>query len=376
MGILVGLRFFSTIYRSGINGFEDQIWINKASIAISSLKYAGSFFILVYVTNDVRHFFEYQLYVGILEVTLLGIRFYHNLPSVGIYKTWFKIDWSVLREIAPFTLGITYTSTILVLITQFDKLLLSGILSLKEFGYFSIITLVSGSIISLSTPVFLAFLPRMTMLVAKRNFEETIAVYVNMTQIITWVTFSSAMVIGMYSREILYALTGDSKVYLWGQEILFWYALGSGIYVLGTFQYYLQNAYGTLRLYVIGSTISLVVLVPLIYFVTMKFGALGDGRLWFAFSAVWFFGWTSIVHSKLAPGFHSKWLAKDMLPMLFCIILLAYLMSRVVQIDMYESRMLITLKTAIVGVGFLAATSLCVRSIRNKLFAKARVAFD
>ena len=375
MGLIIGLRFFSTIYRSGINGFEDQIWINKTSISINSLKYIGSFIILLYVSNDIRHFFEYQLVIGLIEAALLGWRFYYNMPPSDILITWLKIDWSIFQEILPFTLSITYTSAVLMVITQFDKLLLSGFLTLKEFGYFSIITLVAGAVISLSTPVFLAFIPRITMLVAKRNLEEMIAVYVNMTQIITWITFSSAILISIYSKEILYSLTGDKNAYVWGQEILFWYALGSGVSVLGSFQYYLQNAFGSLRLYVISSTISIVVQVPLIYFITMKYGALGTGRLWFIYSLIWFLGWTMVVHRKFVPSFHFKWLIKDLLPILLSIFILSYLMKKIIYIDMSESRTIIIFKTAVIGVSFLTITSICVRSIRNKVFDKLRFIF-
>lgn len=370
MGLIIGLRLFSTIYRSGINGFEDQVWINKASVIINSLKYIGSFLILVYISDDIRRFFEYQLVIGVLEATLLGRRFYFNLPSFDSSVTWHKIDWSIFREILPFTLSITYTSAVLIVITQFDKLLLSGSLSLKEFGYFSLITLITGAVISLSTPVFLAFLPRMTMLVSKGNLKELIAVYVNMTQVITWITLSSAVLISMFPQEIFYSLTGDEKAYIWGHEILLWYALGSSIYVLGTFQYYLQNAFGTLRLYVIGSTIALAIQAPLIYYITVKYGALGAGQLWFIFSSIWFLGWTSVVHSKLIPGFHFKWLIRDLLPMVISIVILSYIVKKITYIDMSQSRMAITFKISIIGIGFLTATSICVRSIRNKVFKK------
>ena len=375
MGLIIGLRLFSTIYRSGINGFEDQVWINKAGVIINSLKYIGSFFILVYISNDIRRFFEYQLVISFLEAALLGKRFYFNLPKFDSSISWLKIEWSVFREILPFTLSVTYTSAILIVITQFDKLLLSGSLSLEEFGYFSLITLITGAVISLSIPVFLAFLPRMTMLVSKGNLKEMIAVYVNMTQIITWITFSSAVLISIYPEEIFYSLTGDKKIYIWGNEILFWYALGSGVYVLGTFQYYLQNAFGTLRLYVIGSTVALAIQTPLTYYVTVQYGALGAGQLWFVFSAIWFLGWTSVVHSKLIPGFHLKWLIRDLLPMMISIVILSYIVKKITYIDMSESRMVITFKIAIIGIGFLTATSICVRSIRSNVFEKLRVKF-
>lgn len=366
MGLIIGLRIFSTIYRSGINGFEDQIWANKTNIFVNTIKYIGSLLIIVFASNDIRHFFEYQFAVGALEAILLAGRFYHNLPSTTLPITWLKIDWSDFQKILPFTLSITYTSALLIAVTQFDKLLLSGILTLEDFGYFSLITLISGSIINLSTPIFVAFLPRLTLLISKKNLKEMTGAYINMTQLITWITFSSAITIINYSEEILYSLTGEGKAYTWGKEILFWYALGSNIFTLGTFQYYLQNAFGTLRLYVIGSTISLAFQVPLIYYITTKYGALEAGKLWCAYSLIWFLGWTALVHKSLIPGFHLKWLIKDILPIVLTTLVLSYALKIVFHIDMNASRLSIALNTTLIGASLLIATSLCVHSIRSK----------
>lgn len=372
MGSIIGLRIFSTIYRSGINGFEDQVWVNKLSIIVNTIKYLGSLLILVYLSNDIRHFFEYQLVIGVLEAVLLGKRFYFNLPSFDHQMPWLKFDWSILKKILPFALSITYTSAVLVVITQFDKLLLSGVLPLEEFGYFSLIAMIAGSVINLSTPVFLAFLPRMTLLASEGKKELVIATYVNMTQIITWVTFTSAMIISIFPREILYSLTGVEKSYLWGHEILVWYTLGSGIYVMGTFQYYLQNAFGKLRLYVLGSTIALIIQTPLIYFVATKYGALATGQLWFGFSAIWFLGWTTVVHYQLLPGFHLNWLIKDLLPMVGSIIIWTFMVEKMNLLDMNDSRIITTTKLIVIGMISMTFTSLSVRTFRSKVFAAIR----
>jgi len=285
-------------------------------------------------------------------------------------KKCFKVDWSIFREILPFSMSITYTSAIQIIVTQFDRLLLSTLLSLKIFGYFSIITIVSSGIISLSIPVFMAFQPRMTMLIGRGSIDEMVSVYVNMTQIVTWITFSLAMLIIVYPQEILYLLTGDNRTYIWGGEALRWYVLGSSTYVMGTFQFYLQSAIGRLRLYVIGTTLSLMVQVPLIYFVTTKYGAIGASQLWFVFSLIWFFGWTLVVHSKFIPRFHFKWLIKDILPILLCTIALSYLIKNTIYIDISESSISILLKLTIIGIGFLIVTSASVPSIRNKVLKK------
>jgi len=370
MGIIIGLRFFSTLYRGGIIGFEDQIWLNKAAIAITSLKYIGAFLILAYISNDIELFFEYQLVIAVLEVGILGGRFYYDLPSSTISKKWFKIDWRFFREILPFSMSVTYTSAVQIIVSQFDKLLLSGLLSLKIFGYFSIITIISGGVISLSIPVFIAFQPRITMLVARESIDEMISLYTDMTQIVTWVVFSTAMLIVIYPQEILYSLTGDNRTYLWGGEVLQWYVLGSSTYVMGSCQYYLQNAFGKLRLYVIGMTLSLIVQAPLIYFVTTKYGAIGASQLWFVFSLIWFFGFTLAVHSKFVPRFHFKWLFKDMLPILLSITALAYIIKNTIHIDISDSRMTILLKLAMVSIGFFIVTSTSVSLIRNKVLKK------
>ncbi len=373
MGVIIGIRFFSTIYRSGINGFEDQVWVNKFGIGVTSLKYIGSLIILIQVSTSIRHFFEYQLVIGTVETVVLARRFRYNLPKFPEAIAFRKVDWRVLRGILPFSLGIAYTSATLIAVTQFDKLLLSGLLPLDEFGYFSVVALIAGSIMNLSTPVFLSFLPRMTMLVSMRKTTELIALYKNLTQIITWISITAAIFIGTYSQEILYALTGDKAAYTWGGEILFWYALGSGIYVMGTFQYYLQNAFGSLRIYVISSTLALLLQIPLVYIVSHEYGALGAGRLWFLFSSIWFLGCTAVVHRKLIPKFHVKWLLHELLPIIIVVVALSLILQEIDYVDLNETRMQIALKTSIIGLSFFAATSLSVPLLRRAIWEKITV---
>jgi O-antigen/teichoic acid export membrane protein len=370
MGIIIGLRFISTLYRGGIIGFEDQIWLNKLVVAVASLKYIGAFLVLAFISSDIELFFEYQLTIAVLEVGILGQRFYYNLPPSTISKKWFKIDWTYFKKILPFSMSITYTSTVQLIVSQFDKLLLSGLLSLKIFGYFSIITVVSGGVISLSIPIFTAFQPRITMLAARESIDEMISLYRDMTQIVTWVVFSTAMLIVIYPQEILYSLTGDSRTYIWGGEILQWYVLGSSAYVMGSCQYYLQNAFGKLRLYVIGMTLSLIVQAPLIYFVTTKYGAIGASQLWFVFSLIWFFGFTLVVHSKFIPRFHFKWLFRDICPILLCITALAYIINNTIHIDISDSRMTILSQLTFISIGFFLITSISVSLIRTKVLKK------
>ncbi|MBD3843630.1 MAG: hypothetical protein IE909_17480 [Campylobacterales bacterium] len=54
MGIMIGLRWFAGLYRSGINGLEDQVWLNAANIVLISLKFIGFIEVLVFTGRFYR----------------------------------------------------------------------------------------------------------------------------------------------------------------------------------------------------------------------------------------------------------------------------------------------------------------------------------
>ena len=79
MGLSLALRFFSLLYRSGINGIEDQIWLNFFNIIILSSKFIGGYFVIFY-TKDFSKYFEFQLFVTCIEVYLLKARLKKQIP--------------------------------------------------------------------------------------------------------------------------------------------------------------------------------------------------------------------------------------------------------------------------------------------------------
>lgn len=370
MGLIVGLRFFSTLYRGGIIGFEDQVWLNQILVFVASLKYIGAGIIMAFISNEIQLFFEFQFVIAALEMSILCWRFYYNLPSIASSVKLLQIDWSLFREILPFSLGVAYTSLIQLFAMQLDKLLLSGLLSLKTFGYFSLITIVSSGLITLSVPIFTACQPRLTVLAAQKSLVDMISLYTDMTQMVTWVVFSTAMLIVIYPQVILHLLTGDDRAYAWGGEALQWYVLGACVFVMGSCQYYLQNAYGNLSLYVRGLTLSLIIQVPLIYFVTSNYGAIGASKLWFVYSLIWFFGFTSIVHGNFIPKFHLGWLLKDILPVILWIGTLSFCIKNTFDININPSKIELLIKLILISVGFFALSSLSVKLIRRKIIEK------
>ncbi|EPN13796.1 polysaccharide biosynthesis protein, partial [Pseudomonas syringae pv. actinidiae ICMP 19070] len=41
MGVIIALRLYSTLYKSGIQGLEQHAWLNAANVSIATLRYFG-----------------------------------------------------------------------------------------------------------------------------------------------------------------------------------------------------------------------------------------------------------------------------------------------------------------------------------------------
>lgn len=368
MGVMIGFRWFSGLYRSGINGLEDQVWLNIANAFLVSLKFIGALVLLAYFSQDVRHFFEYQLIIGILELIVFGHRFYKKLPNTQNPPPIVYFDFAAVKRVAPFALSIAYTAGIWVLITQSDKIILSGILPLAEFGYFSLIALVAGSITMLSGPINQAILPRMTMLIAQGQHYEMLNIYRQGSQIVTFICFAVALIIGFFAEPLLYAWTGDITAATWGAEILIWFSLGNGFLAISGLQYTLQSAFGKLKLHVIGSTISVLIQVPLIFYAAINYGAVGAGIAWFAFRLLWFIFWMPIIHRQFVPGFHLKWLYKEILPILSFLIFSTFLLSFNINLSLSQNRFSIFLQIVLTGILLLAMSAISSSVLRRKMF--------
>ena len=369
MGIMIGIRWFSILYKSGINGMEDQLWLNVIIVGITSIKFFGSLFVIMFISNDIELFFEYQIIIYIVETILLMHRFYSKSINNKLNSVFFSINYRAIKKISPFAISIAYATGVWTVIRQFDKLLLSNILSLKEFGYMSLVTLVSSSLTAISAPLFLAMIPRMILQNSRGNVDKVMSMYLNMSEIIVWLVGGLAAIFYLFSKEIIFILTDNIEAAIWCSEVLPWHVLGSSVIVLGSCQYYLQNIIGNLKLYVIGSTVALFLEVPLSYYITSNYGAVGAGKLWFIFSLMWFFLLTPIVHKKYIPVIHYKWFVR-LSSILLSIGISSLIIFYFVQLNIDGSKIDLAFKIILISFFLFFVSSFSVTLFRNKVLSR------
>jgi O-antigen/teichoic acid export membrane protein len=312
ISLLIGLKLTVSMYKGVINGYEDQVWLNIFNILINSLKFVGGLLLVAYFSPNILHYFLYQLFIAVIEIFVIIHRVYLVFPrgKVLVYPSYSSIQKNI-----PFISAIAYSSALWVVFTQVDKLLLSYLLTLKEFGYFTLVfVLVNGMAVVISTPIADAIKPRMVSLFEKNKISELITIYRNSSRLISVLSFTLFGLVAFYSYEVLYLWSGNEEAARWGAEILFWYSLGSGMLMLSYFQFYLQFAYGNLKYHVIGSSFFGAFQIVVMIIATIKFHAIGAAIAWFWLQLIFIVVWPAFIHKKFIPGIHKKWLVQDVIP--------------------------------------------------------------
>jgi O-antigen/teichoic acid export membrane protein len=309
MGLMVALRLYSTLYKSGLQGLELHAWINCANVLITTLRYFGGLMLVAWVSHDALVFFEFQLAVTLVETLLFAAKAYARLPAPHRFSGF---NSALVKPVLPFALSLSGTSILWIVLTQLDKVLLSAVLMLKEYGYFSLVALISTGILTLINPLAQTLLPRMTALMAEGREHDMQQLYLAANRFVCTFLFPLAAMIAVHGDPLIFAWTGDRQAADWAAPLMFWYALGAAILAANGFQFYLQYAHGRMQLHVWYSIVSALITIPVLCAAVHYQGALGAAVAWFLLRLIAFAVWPQIVHRQLAPGIHGQWL-HDML---------------------------------------------------------------
>lgn len=366
MAICVALRWMTGLYRGVISGFERIVWLSVSNIIIATLRFPGVLLYMYYFGFNVKSFFIFQLIVAVLEFVILAFKAQILLPKL---KQPARIGWSMqpVKPLLSFALTIAFTSSVWVLLTQLDKFVLSGILPLSEYGYFTLAVLVAGGILQIGTPISSAIMPRMARLQGERKYEELKAVYIGATEFVAAVVVTAGIILAALAQHVLYVWTGDAVLAQKAAPILQLYAIGNSILTLGAFPYYLQYAKGNLRLHFIGNLVTAILLIPAIIWAAKNYGAIGAGWAWLSIQLAYLIFWVSFVHKIIEPHINLQWF-KAFLPSVCSVSLLCGVVMYCVSFS--QQRGVALFQIVLVSLICLMVAALSSKQVRNKVQSK------
>jgi O-antigen/teichoic acid export membrane protein len=339
------------------------VWLGAYNVFIATLRFLGVLAVFAFINTSAVSFFAYQLIVAFVEVFGLVALAYRMVEQGEVPAS--KFSWHPLRQSVTFSLAVAFATTVWVIMTQADKLILSKILPLTDFGTFSLALVGAGAVYALSSPISQAVLPRLTKLTAQGGVQEAADFYSRATQATCVLATPVVGLLVFFSRPILLAWTAKPEIAVQAAPILSLYAFGNGCVLLSSFPYFIQYAKGDLKLQFVGQALMVTILLPLIAVAAKYYGGIGTGAAWAAVNGVYFFAWAPIVHARVYAGRHWQWLARDVLAIVVPATIVAWALSSIMRYP--ASRIPLAAIIAIIGTILLSIAAASSSVLRARL---------
>lgn len=332
--VVLALRFCEGIYRNTLIGLQKQVIFNIANVVLATMRHAGVLGILAFVSPTIQAFFLWHAFCSLITIVVLSGITYYLLPEKQ-YKSHFSI--SALRGIKQFAGGMMANTILVILLTQIDKVLLSRLLTLEEFAYYTLASTISLILYLLVVPVSQSVYPSMVEFVSQKNETGLSSLYHRSAQLVTLLTGPIAIVLIFFPEGVVYTWTGDINIALRVSPILSILALGFFLNCFMQIPFYTQIANNWTALSLKTNLIAVILLIPSTMYIVPLYGAIGAAWIWVVLNIGFITIVISLMHRKLIPKEKWAWYIFDIFLPVIGIVITAILVRQFQPID-YNNR--------------------------------------
>ena len=324
--LLALIQWPVTFYQSGLVGLQRQVALNAMQIPFSTLASVGGLMFIWLGPRSVATLLAWHAGAQLCQLIVMHLYFWAH---IGVPRNAAHGSLAVLRDHWRFSLGMSGISLTGVVLTHLDKIILSRLLPLQVFGHYSLAATVARGLYVLITPVFNAYFPRLSGLVAQGDAPSLRLCYRTATQVMAVLVLPLAALVAAFSEDILLVWLRDAALAASAAPLASLLVAGTCLNGLMNVPFALQLAHGNTR---IGLTINaglLVLLVPSIIFATGHFGAAGGAAMWLLANFVYLLVGLPVTHKLLLQTGSREWALHDVLPPAaasFAVVLLARLL--------------------------------------------------
>jgi O-antigen/teichoic acid export membrane protein len=314
MGLTIALQFPFTLYEGGLLGIGRQVALNVILVLGATLRFGAVVAVLVWVSTTVEAFFVWQVAVSVVQTVAGGWLLWRSLPRSGARP---RFRTALLADVWRFAAGMAGISLTAVVLTQMDKIVVSKLLSLTAFGYYTLAASAAGVLYVLFLPLFQAVFPRFAQVTAAGDERELAKLYHRSAQAMAALVLPAAAVLAFFSYEVMLVWTRSADAAVATRWVVTLFAAGTAINGLMNVPYALQLAAGWTKLAVYTNLVAIAVLLPTIAVLAGRYGAVGAAIVWVVLNLGYATIGVGIMHRRLLRGHLGRWYGRDVgLPLL------------------------------------------------------------
>jgi O-antigen/teichoic acid export membrane protein len=365
MGVLAVFQWPASFYQGGLMGLGRQVLYNGLAIFFSTLSNGGAVLILWRISPTIQALFLWLAAVNAARAILLAMFLWKSLPPATRPP---RFDLRQVRNIWRFAAGMSGITASALILTQTDKVILSKLLSLKVFGYYTLAGMFGAGLSMIVGSVFNTMFTRFSALVAGGNEEALKHLYHRCTQLMAALILPLAAVLALFSTDILQLWTRNAEVARIAGPIASVLVVGTAINGMMHLPYALQLAHGWTSIGLRINIFLTVTLVPAIWFMATHYGAVGAASVWVALNCIYMAIAVPVTHRRLLRGETGLWFTEDIGLSLVAVLLVAGLGRALITRPMSPGVAVVSL--SVVFFGALVAGAFAAPQIRSRLLAE------
>ena len=308
MGVVIATRLQEGIYRGVLLGLGRQVIINVAFALFATARYVGAIAILHYGSASIVAFFAWQVLMSVVSLIVLGTFANRYLPTSD-RKPRFSLE--SLVSVWRFSAGMAVVAGLSIAMVNLDKLILSGVLALDEFGRYALAAAAAGVLYLFVVPITQGFYPEMVGTYAAGDREALIRLHHASSQLVAAFAGSMAIVLSLFSEPILYVWSGNTELASVISPILAILAAVALVNCLGYIGHNLHVVSGTPSILAVTGAGAVLLTLVVLPTVTNKYGLPGGAFAWFGIAVLQAGILLGLAHRGTLRGEGFRWLTID-----------------------------------------------------------------
>ncbi len=295
----IALRFPMSLYQGGLMGLQKQVLVNLILVANGTLRGVGAVLILWLVSPTVEAFFLWHVFTSMTGSVALSIAIWSSIP-----KTKPKFRLNIITEIWKYAAAVSASSIVGIILSQLDKIILSRLLPLKTFGYYSIASTGASLLWMIIIPFNTAIFPKLVQIYESKDKNELKKLFHNFSQFLSWILLPIGSILIFYSKEILQIWIKDPMIAQNSYLIMSLLSIGIILNGLSSLPANCAPAFGWPVLITYTNLIQSVIIIPLIIGLVYWLQGVGASIAWIIMNSTYLF--------IMSPRFFTRYLNKEM----------------------------------------------------------------
>lgn len=208
MGLVAACRWPIGLYQGALIGAQRLTVSSAINMTMVTIGSVGAIVVLAFVSPTIEAFFIWQAYVGLVYAIAMRTAAWRIIGR----KEQNRFDPGQLKSVWRFTAGMSGIGLTALVFTQLDKVILSKMLGLGEFGHYMLATVIVSGLYVLISPLFNVIYPRFSALVVTGEIEKLVGLYRLGTRMLATLLFPIAMVLALFAEDLVHVWAGDPVI--------------------------------------------------------------------------------------------------------------------------------------------------------------------